>query len=469
MQAEAGFLASDRRTGRAARPHGPFASSTISRASLAVAAALPRVVGARADRAGARRRCHALRRRHPSTDLPGDLVSQRRPCHRAPPAIRPSFRRALRDVSDRDGNIFVMCVLPKFWEALCAAIGLPELPVGCPFPLGYVTGSPTGMRSSRSSMRILSKRSTARLDGRPCWEGASSTRAARFAEALDNPVSRGRRRHPVHRAIRFRPDFRVLSSPIRLDGERIEARRAPALGADTDAAACDAGYERNRDRDARDNGDDRCGMKLEGVSRPRPVAVPAGSLPDTSDGGPWCGGDQGRAAGRRTGAPCRIPAGRPERLVPQHASRQEVGRPRSARILLMSQRFLELATHGRRRRGGVPTRCRRSPWRRLCGAVRHAIRGSSTHRSPPSARPARSASGPPTTSPSRRLPESLSLNLGRDGSADPSAHAGRRRHGIDDWPSPAILMALLRREKTGAWRLHRHLDASTPRCPGCPT
>jgi crotonobetainyl-CoA:carnitine CoA-transferase CaiB-like acyl-CoA transferase len=39
----------------------------------------------------------------------------------------------------------------------------------------------------------------------------------------------------------MRADFRVLANPIKLDGQRLPARTAPALGAHTDELLRDAG------------------------------------------------------------------------------------------------------------------------------------------------------------------------------------------------------------------------------------
>jgi crotonobetainyl-CoA:carnitine CoA-transferase CaiB-like acyl-CoA transferase len=40
-----------------------------------------------------------------------------------------------------------------------------------------------------------------------------------------------------------RSDMRVLSSPIRLDGERLPVRAAPLLGADSDDILASLGYD----------------------------------------------------------------------------------------------------------------------------------------------------------------------------------------------------------------------------------
>ncbi len=138
-----------------------------------------------------------------------------------------------------DGNIFVMCVLPKFWEALCAAIGLPGLVSDARFL------SASDRLANRDALVAildaeLSKRSTA--DWMEVLAGKVPAAPVRtLPDALDNPYlaatsgiqSVG---HPLSLS------FRVLSSPIRLDGDRIEARRAPALGADTEPLLRSLGY-----------------------------------------------------------------------------------------------------------------------------------------------------------------------------------------------------------------------------------
>jgi len=63
-----------------------------------------------------------------------------------------------------------------------------------------------------------------------------------MAQALDNPFAQavGMVRNVPHPA---RADFRALANPIRLDGERLPSRPAPALGADTEALLREVGYD----------------------------------------------------------------------------------------------------------------------------------------------------------------------------------------------------------------------------------
>ena len=62
-----------------------------------------------------------------------------------------------------------------------------------------------------------------------------------MAQALNNPfpIASGMIRSTPHPQ---RADFRSFANPIKLDGERLPARSAPALGADTDAVLEELGY-----------------------------------------------------------------------------------------------------------------------------------------------------------------------------------------------------------------------------------
>lgn len=131
-----------------------------------------------------------------------------------------------------DGSIFVMCVLPKFWEALCAALDLPDLPGDARF-----ASSKARLENREALVALLDARFRgattaawmARLAGR-----VPVAPVRTLAQALDSPyvAATGGIQAVDHPA---RPGLRVLSSPIRLDGERPVARPAPGLGADTEA------------------------------------------------------------------------------------------------------------------------------------------------------------------------------------------------------------------------------------------
>jgi crotonobetainyl-CoA:carnitine CoA-transferase CaiB-like acyl-CoA transferase len=137
-----------------------------------------------------------------------------------------------------DGHIFLMCVLPKFWQALCRILGLPELVNDPRF------ATPAARRANRDALVDL-------LDGglktHPTghWMAAFAGQVPAapvltLPQALDNPflAASGGLQAPGHPAL---PGMRVLASPVRLDGARPHARTAPALGADTGAVLRAAG------------------------------------------------------------------------------------------------------------------------------------------------------------------------------------------------------------------------------------
>jgi len=139
----------------------------------------------------------------------------------------------------RDGWIFVMCMTPKFWDALVGALGHPELGADPRF------ASTEARRAHRDELTTvldsaLSEDTTAnwleRLRGllpvAPVHD---------LSEALDNPFAAavGMVRTVPHPR---RADFRVLANPVKLDGRRPPSRSAPELGADTETLLIELGY-----------------------------------------------------------------------------------------------------------------------------------------------------------------------------------------------------------------------------------
>lgn len=140
-----------------------------------------------------------------------------------------------------DGQIFVMCVLPKFWEALCQIAGVPELTSDDRF------ATPSLRRKNRDALmdRLDAVFQTAtteawmtRLAGRVPVAPVLS-----MGQALENPYALETGaietiRHPD------RPDgLSFVSSPIRLDGKRPTSRAGPKLSADTDRILGGLGYD----------------------------------------------------------------------------------------------------------------------------------------------------------------------------------------------------------------------------------
>ncbi len=139
-----------------------------------------------------------------------------------------------------DGHLFVMCILPKFWTALCEVLDLTGLPEDPRF------ATPAARLANRDALAALldtrfatapTAHWVARLAGK-----VPVAPVLTLAQALDSPhvAATGGVQAVDHPA---RPGFRTLASPIRLDGERPRTRPAPSLGSDTAALLVEAGYD----------------------------------------------------------------------------------------------------------------------------------------------------------------------------------------------------------------------------------
>lgn len=152
----------------------------------------------------------------------------------AHPSITPS-----QLVKTKDGWIFLMCQTQKFWEALTAALAVPQL-----------SGDPrfatlTGRLEHRAILTQLLDEvfGTNNTDEwlRQLRGVVPASPVHDLAEALNNPFLDEMEMvaqvpHPS------RPDFRLLANPIRVDGARLPARAAPQLGADTEHVLAHVGY-----------------------------------------------------------------------------------------------------------------------------------------------------------------------------------------------------------------------------------
>jgi crotonobetainyl-CoA:carnitine CoA-transferase CaiB-like acyl-CoA transferase len=131
-----------------------------------------------------------------------------------------------------DGWIFVMCLTEKFWAALLDTVGRPELA--------------RDERFSSQSARYANRADLgAELDGEFRKQPTSHwldvlggvlpiSPVYSLADALDSPFLRDNRMvsrvpHPA------RPDMRVLSNPIKINGQRLSQRVCSPVGADNDA------------------------------------------------------------------------------------------------------------------------------------------------------------------------------------------------------------------------------------------
>jgi crotonobetainyl-CoA:carnitine CoA-transferase CaiB-like acyl-CoA transferase len=149
-----------------------------------------------------------------------------------------------------DGHVFVMCVLPKFWQALCDGLGLGHLPGDPRF------ATPAARLANRDALVAL-------LDGALKAHPTAHWMARLAGQvplapvltlpgALDNPYVQSSGAiagydHPSG-------PLRTVASPIRLDGVRPVPTRAPALGEDTDAVLAEAGLSASEIGDLRAQG-----------------------------------------------------------------------------------------------------------------------------------------------------------------------------------------------------------------------
>jgi len=138
-----------------------------------------------------------------------------------------------------DGWIFLMCMTEKFWGELMKVLGHPPLANDPRFAT---------MPSRREHREALTPLLDAvfETDTTAHWlEKLQGVLPAApvydMAQALENsfPIATGMIRRTPHP---LREDFRSFANPIKLDGERLPARSAPALGADTRAVLEELGY-----------------------------------------------------------------------------------------------------------------------------------------------------------------------------------------------------------------------------------
>jgi crotonobetainyl-CoA:carnitine CoA-transferase CaiB-like acyl-CoA transferase len=128
-----------------------------------------------------------------------------------------------------DGWIFIMCMTEKFWRILCEVIERPDLPEDHRF------ATADRRREHRDALTPLLD-AALRKGTTQHWLGLLTGKVPvapvyDLAQALDAPFTRrsGMVRSIGHPA---RPELRVLSNPLKIDGARLEQRACAALGAD---------------------------------------------------------------------------------------------------------------------------------------------------------------------------------------------------------------------------------------------
>jgi crotonobetainyl-CoA:carnitine CoA-transferase CaiB-like acyl-CoA transferase len=139
----------------------------------------------------------------------------------------------------KDGWVFVLCMLPKFWEELCRGLGREDLltdPRFVDFPARRKHRDELTEELDAAFMQKTTAEWLALFQGRipiaPIYdlaEGLNNPFLAEIGmiETLDHPK---------------RPGLKRLACPIRLDGQRPPGTAAPALDADAPAILAELGY-----------------------------------------------------------------------------------------------------------------------------------------------------------------------------------------------------------------------------------
>ena len=150
-----------------------------------------------------------------------------------------------------DGWMFVMAQIPKFWPILCEKVGHADLIDDPRF------GSPANRLANRAELSDLLNGVFGEQPTRH-WqkllEGHVPVAPVNtLDQALDNPWldtinMRDTIPHPD------RPEMDVLSSPIKLNGERLPNKAGPLLGEDSDAILSEIGYDAAAVADLRSSG-----------------------------------------------------------------------------------------------------------------------------------------------------------------------------------------------------------------------
>ncbi|HUN41182.1 MAG TPA: CoA transferase [Acetobacteraceae bacterium] len=138
-----------------------------------------------------------------------------------------------------DGSLFIMCMTPKFWTALCEAIGLPDLATDPRF-----IGFPQRLGNREALVEILDAvfRRATTGEWMQCLGGrVPAAPILTLPQAVENPyfAATGGVLTVAHPQ---RTDLKMVASPIRIDGERRGAFAGPALGEDTEALLREAGF-----------------------------------------------------------------------------------------------------------------------------------------------------------------------------------------------------------------------------------
>ncbi len=140
----------------------------------------------------------------------------------------------------KDGWMFVMCQLPKFWDILTTRMGREDLKQDSRFAAN------ADRLANRDELTAILD---AEFQRQPMahWQELLAgyvpvAPVYTLSDALDNPWldtigMRASVAHPDN------PDLQILANPLKFDGQRLPNRAAPLLGEDSDAILTDLGYD----------------------------------------------------------------------------------------------------------------------------------------------------------------------------------------------------------------------------------
>jgi crotonobetainyl-CoA:carnitine CoA-transferase CaiB-like acyl-CoA transferase len=160
-------------------------------------------------------------------------VTQRMPRGAHPATVPAQMYKA------KDGHVFVLCMIDKFWRALCEGLGIPALaddPRFNSIPQRRVNRDALTPILDAEFMKHTPDEWMQKLGGvipiAPIYN---------MAQGLDNPYVAQvgmiqTLNHPAN------PALRRLANPIKVDGQRLPVKPGNAMGADTESLLRELGY-----------------------------------------------------------------------------------------------------------------------------------------------------------------------------------------------------------------------------------
>ena len=237
MQAEAGYMAL---TGAPDDPPTRFGLSMVDfmTGSLLSTATLAGIIEAKSTGVGRDYDLSLLDAALHQTSYPAIwYLNEEYEVTRAPRSAHPSVTPS-QIFPTGDGWVFVMAQLPKFWDLLVEALGVPELRDDPRF------ASVAGRLAHRDDLTALFD-TIFRQHPTGHWVEKLGgvvpvAPVLTLPEALDNPRVADmidKVDHADHPG-----GIRVLANPVKIDGTRLPNRAAPKLGADSEAILAEIGY-----------------------------------------------------------------------------------------------------------------------------------------------------------------------------------------------------------------------------------